>query len=90
MNNNILIFFGVLILVIFLCKNSIEGFNPYYNNFDFLNRSVFSLDERIDKVPDPLFLNYFEEGRKVTCPGGDKGLSDSLRSEYCFVRNKDE
>lgn len=65
----------------FLHKNK-EGFTSFkslFNDVPYLNRQVFSLNQRIDNVPTCEFLDQFKNSREVTCVGNKMIMPDSLR-----------
>lgn len=60
-----------------------EGFamTPYYNNWDVLSQDVFSLNRRIDAIPDHSFVKQFEDSRHATCVTPDDWRV--WKEEYC-------
>ena len=80
-NRDMIIMALVLLGVWMVCRRMQEGFamTPYYNKWDVLSQDVFSLDRRIDAVPDASFVNQFEDSRHATCVAPD----DWRLWQYC-------
>lgn len=79
--NNVMIMIVVAVVLYYLYRGGMEGFamTPYYNNWDVLAQDVFSLDRRIDAVPDESFVKQFEDSRHVSCAKPD----DWRVRQYC-------
>lgn len=82
MKSQILIALLALIAIsIYYASSKKEGF--FYNDFTLLNDTEFSLEKRrrLDTMPNALFLQQFDDARRVTCsvPLG--------RHEYCVPKD---
>lgn len=79
-NQMILAIAAMVVLYLLWKNNTKEGFfSPYYQQWDVLSKDVFSLDQRVDTVPDESFIKQFEDSRHVSCVRPD----DWRLMQYC-------
>ena len=80
MNQMILLAVATIVLCLLWRGGAKEGFfSPYYQKWDVLSKDVFSLDRRVDAVPDDAFIKHFEDSRHVSCVRPD----DWRLWQYC-------